>query len=108
MLLGAWGTDLGGPPDLDGDGTVGILDLLTLLGNWGGVSLTGRCQSMAYIEPRLQGARLVLSNPVYDRFAPKNPRQNAKKRDRMPLPHRESFVGQLRHDPLWFLARADG
>ncbi len=34
-LLAAWGTDPGGPPDLDGDGTVGILDLLTLLANWG-------------------------------------------------------------------------
>ena len=29
------GTDPGGPPDFDGDGTVGILDLLTLLANWG-------------------------------------------------------------------------
>ena len=34
-LLAAWGTNPGGPPDLDGDGTVGILDLLTLLANWG-------------------------------------------------------------------------
>ncbi len=34
-LLAVWGTDPGGPPDLDGDGTVGILDLLTLLANWG-------------------------------------------------------------------------
>ena len=34
-LLGAWGTDPGGPPDFDGDNTVGILDLLTLLANWG-------------------------------------------------------------------------
>ena len=25
----------GGPPDFDGDGNVGILDLLTLLANWG-------------------------------------------------------------------------
>ncbi len=28
-------TDPDGPPDLDSDGTVGILDLLTLLANWG-------------------------------------------------------------------------
>ncbi len=28
-------TDRGDPPDFDGDGTVGILDLLTLLANWG-------------------------------------------------------------------------
>ncbi len=28
-------TDPSGPPDFDGDGTVGILDLLTLLANWG-------------------------------------------------------------------------
>ncbi len=28
-------TDPRGPPDFDGDGTVGILDLLTLLANWG-------------------------------------------------------------------------
>ncbi len=28
-------TDPGVPPDFDGDGTVGILDLLTLLANWG-------------------------------------------------------------------------
>ncbi len=34
-LLAAWGTDPGGPPDFDGDGTVGILDLLELLANWG-------------------------------------------------------------------------
>ncbi|MCZ6445696.1 MAG: FG-GAP-like repeat-containing protein [Planctomycetota bacterium] len=34
-LLAAWGTDPGGPPDLDGDGTVGILDLLALVANWG-------------------------------------------------------------------------
>ena len=34
-LLAAWGTDPGGPPDFDDDGNVGILDLLTLLANWG-------------------------------------------------------------------------
>ncbi len=34
-LLAAWGSNPGGPPDFDGDGTVGILDLLTLLANWG-------------------------------------------------------------------------
>ncbi|MCH8342837.1 MAG: hypothetical protein IH983_02500 [Planctomycetes bacterium] len=34
-LLAAWGTDPGGPPDFDGDGNVGILDLLGLLANWG-------------------------------------------------------------------------
>ena len=34
-LLAAWGSDPGGPPDFDGDGNVGILDLLTLLVNWG-------------------------------------------------------------------------
>ena len=34
-LLAAWGTDPGGPPDLDDDGTVGINDLLILLGSWG-------------------------------------------------------------------------
>ncbi len=35
LLLAAWGTDPGGPPDFDGDGTVGITDLLELLANWG-------------------------------------------------------------------------
>ena len=34
-LLAVWGIDPGGPPDFDGDGTVGILDLLTLLAHWG-------------------------------------------------------------------------
>ncbi len=34
-LLAAWGTDPGGPPDFDGDGNVGITDLLELLANWG-------------------------------------------------------------------------
>ena len=34
-LLAAWGSDPGGPPDFDGDGNVGILDLLALLANWG-------------------------------------------------------------------------
>ena len=35
LLLGAWGTDPGGPPDFDGDGNVGTTDLLILIGNWG-------------------------------------------------------------------------
>ncbi len=34
-LWAAWGTDPGGPPDFDGDGSVGILDLLALLAHWG-------------------------------------------------------------------------
>lgn len=35
LLLGAWGSNPGGPPDFDGDGIVGTPDLLTLLGAWG-------------------------------------------------------------------------
>ena len=34
-LLAAWGPNPGHPADFDGDGTVGILDLLALLANWG-------------------------------------------------------------------------
>ncbi|MHC4128726.1 MAG: right-handed parallel beta-helix repeat-containing protein [Planctomycetota bacterium] len=34
-LLAAWGTDPGGPPDLDGDHDVGVIDLLILLAAWG-------------------------------------------------------------------------
>ncbi len=34
-LLGAWGTNPGGPPDFDGDGAVGVTDLLALLAGWG-------------------------------------------------------------------------
>ena len=34
-LLAAWGTNPDGPPNFDGDGTVGILDLLALLADWG-------------------------------------------------------------------------
>ncbi len=35
-LLGAWGTDPGRcPPDLDGDGTVAVTDFLQLLASWG-------------------------------------------------------------------------
>ena len=34
VLLGAWGPCPGCPADVDGDGVVGIDDLLTLLGNW--------------------------------------------------------------------------
>ncbi len=34
-LLAAWGTNPGGPPDLDGDGTVGVIDFLSLLASWG-------------------------------------------------------------------------
>ena len=34
-LLGAWGMNPGGPPDFDGDGDVGVTDLLKLLGMWG-------------------------------------------------------------------------
>ncbi len=35
QLLGAWGTNPGGPPDFDGNGNVGTEDLIVLLGNWG-------------------------------------------------------------------------
>lgn len=34
-LLDAWGTNPGGPPDFDGDGSVGTSDLLLMLDNWG-------------------------------------------------------------------------
>jgi hypothetical protein len=34
-LLAVWGTDPGGPPDFDGDGVVAISDFLLLLGNRG-------------------------------------------------------------------------
>ena len=34
-LVAPWDTNPGHPADFDGDGTVGILDLLTLLANWG-------------------------------------------------------------------------
>ncbi len=34
-LLAEWGGDPGGPPDFDGDGDVGVLDLLSLLAHWG-------------------------------------------------------------------------
>ena len=34
-LLAAWGKNPGHPADFDGDGTVGIFDLLVLLANWG-------------------------------------------------------------------------
>ncbi len=34
-LHAAWGTDPSGPPDFDGDRAVGILNLMTLLANWG-------------------------------------------------------------------------
>jgi hypothetical protein len=34
-LLGAWGLNPGHPADIDGDGTVGMTDLLELLGAWG-------------------------------------------------------------------------
>ena len=34
-LLVAWGTDPDGPPDFNGNGDVGIDDLLELLANWG-------------------------------------------------------------------------
>jgi hypothetical protein len=35
QLLEEWGTDPGGPPDFDNDGTVGVTDFLILLGHWG-------------------------------------------------------------------------
>lgn len=34
-LLGAWGTNPGGAPDFDKDRVVGVSDLLALLSNWG-------------------------------------------------------------------------
>ena len=35
IVLAAWGSDPGGPPDFDCDGVVGTADLLFLLANWG-------------------------------------------------------------------------
>ena len=35
VMLAGWGTDPGGPPDFDADGTVGVTDFLTLLAHWG-------------------------------------------------------------------------
>ncbi len=35
QLLEQWAADPGGPPDFDGDGSVGIVDFLQLLGHWG-------------------------------------------------------------------------
>jgi hypothetical protein len=35
LLLGAWGSDPGGPPDFDLNGSVGASDLLILLKHWG-------------------------------------------------------------------------
>ncbi len=35
LLLGAWNTNPGGPPDFNGDGIVDASDLIELLGNWG-------------------------------------------------------------------------
>jgi len=35
VMLGAWGPNPGHVADLDGDGTVGITDFLLLLGAWG-------------------------------------------------------------------------
>ena len=34
-LIVAWGTNPGGPPDFDANGVVNVPDLLMLLGNWG-------------------------------------------------------------------------
>ena len=34
-LIAQWGADPGGPPDFDGDGVVGLFDMLTLVANWG-------------------------------------------------------------------------
>jgi hypothetical protein len=34
-VLSSWGPDEGGPPDLNGDGDVGMTDLLILLASWG-------------------------------------------------------------------------
>jgi hypothetical protein len=35
ILLAAWGTDPGGPPDIDGNGDVAVNDFLLLLAAWG-------------------------------------------------------------------------
>ena len=43
LLLAAWGTDPGGPPDFDGDGNVGITDFLALLVHWGPCSFFVDC-----------------------------------------------------------------
>jgi len=37
QLLGAWGPNAGHPADIDGDGSVSVTDLLILLANWGPV-----------------------------------------------------------------------
>jgi hypothetical protein len=35
QMLGWWGSDPGGPPDFNNDGTVNVLDFLILLAHWG-------------------------------------------------------------------------
>ncbi len=35
ILLAAWSTNPGGPPDFDGDGVVSVPDLLAVLAAWG-------------------------------------------------------------------------
>jgi hypothetical protein len=35
ILLAAWGTSPEGAPDIDGDGIVGLGDMLAVFANWG-------------------------------------------------------------------------
>ena len=81
-LLGAWGTDPGGPPDFDGDGDVGIVDFLELLGHW------GLCPGVDAVPPAslasaVQGAGLIWPSD-WDAFAATmtDPNASAAEKDR--------------------------
>lgn len=66
-LLAAWGSDPGGPPDFDGSGSVGIGDLLKLLANWGPCCV-GLSSVAADIIP-LTGMDISLDNIAFHAVA---------------------------------------
>ena len=64
VLLGAWGTDPGGPPDFNGDLTVDTLDLLELLGQWGPCPENPACGG-----PAVESCYLIHESPGCDNQA---------------------------------------
>ncbi len=76
-LLAQWGTNPGGPRDLNGDGDVGMPDFLALLANWGSCPDSGMSSSLT-LEQELTDACLteddwdeyvdVMTNPTSSQF----------------------------------------
>lgn len=95
-LLGAWGTNPGGPPDFDGGG-VGVTDLLNLLGSWGvlaidfGPPLANEEAEQIGLEMLGPDGAILLPQAVYERIVA----------DLVLIRHTQPPLADETHTPAW-------